>query len=82
MCQRGHYADELGLWLTRFTPSKRKDLKRFQEKEPFIAFREALDDLFDYAGLWQDFKLGTFHRLLTLHCQEVSAPKFISNRVF
>lgn len=61
-------------WLARLSQSKRRDLKQLQRSSAFRDLREALDDLLSLPGLWQAFRIGTFHRLLTMRCNEVRRP--------
>lgn len=62
------------LWLARLSESKRRDvlqLQRLAEKdERMKKFRDVLDSLLPFVGLWSALKIGTFHRLLTLRCPE------------
>ena len=67
--QRTGDASEAGRWLSRLSPSKQKDLKTLLERHRDL--REALDSLLPFTGLWGSLQLGTFHRLLTLSCEEV-----------
>ena len=61
-------------WLSRLSESKRRDLnqlERFAEEDKEMErFRNSLDELIPYIGLWPALKLGTFHRLLPLRCPE------------
>lgn len=61
-------------WFSRLSKSKRRDLKqlkRFAEKDiKMERFKNSLNDLIPYTGLWPALKLGTFHRLLPLRCPE------------
>ena len=61
-------------WLSRLSESKRRDLKQLEkfaeEDEEMEKFRNSLDDLIPYTGLWPALKIGTFHRLLPLRCPE------------
>lgn len=61
-------------WLFRLSESKRRDLrqlKRFAEEDKDMErFRNSLDDLIPYIGLWPALKLGIFHRLLSLRCSK------------
>ena len=36
-----------------------------------LEFWDSLDDLIPFAGLWPAIFIGTFPRLLNLHCPEV-----------
>ena len=62
-------------WLARLSKSKRDDLirleKRAEEDSSMREFRDSLDALIPFTGLWPAMQLGTFHRLLTIHCPEV-----------
>lgn len=40
-------------------------------RERFRSLSEAFDGLIDFTGLWGALQLGTFHRILTLNCDEV-----------
>jgi len=61
-------------WLARLSESKRRDflqLQRLAEKDDRMKeFRDVLDSLLPFVGLWSALKIGTFHRLLTLRCPE------------
>ena len=63
-------ADE-GRWLARLSEGKRNDLRRFQG-EQFRPVAEAFDELLHFVGLWPSLQIGTFHRILSLKCPEVS----------
>ncbi|KAL9616021.1 MAG: hypothetical protein Q9160_009059 [Pyrenula sp. 1 TL-2023] len=57
-------------WLARLSQSKRRDIKQLQRSPAFKELREALDDLLFLPALWQAFRIRTFHRLLTMRCNE------------
>ncbi|KAI9732138.1 MAG: hypothetical protein M1834_004234 [Cirrosporium novae-zelandiae] len=59
-----------GKWMARLTMSKLKDLRQLQRQEALIPLLRAFDTLLDFPGLWPRLQLGTFHRLLTMHCPE------------
>ena len=74
--------DETGRqhWLAKLSESKRKDFIQMDTravKNPAMnSFVAALDRLLPFAGLWVDYMFGCFHRLLSMHCLEVSGiPK-------
>jgi hypothetical protein len=67
--QRNGDAAQAGRWLSRLSRSKQKDLKTLLGKHKNLL--EALDSLLTFTGLWGSLQLGTFHRLLTLSCEEV-----------
>lgn len=58
-------------FLARLSDSKQASLKRL-ELLP-LEFLDSLDALIPFAGLWPAFFIGTFPRLLNLHCPEVLA---------
>jgi len=62
--------------MARLSESKRRDVVQLQKmalKSMVMgALSEAFDKLLSYIGLWSALQLGTFHRLLTLRCPEVS----------
>ena len=63
-------------WLSRLSATKRRDILQLEkraDKQPATgAFLDALDNLIPYSGLWLALQLGTFHRILSLRCPEVS----------
>lgn len=65
-----------GKWTARLWDTKLRDVIQLQnmaKKDPEMAkFQESLDALLPFAGLWPALQIGTFHRLLTLRCPEVS----------
>ena len=65
-------AAQAGRWWSRLSRSKQKDLKTLLAKHENLL--EALDRLLPFTGLWGSLQLGTFHRLLTLSCEEVIQP--------
>jgi hypothetical protein len=62
-------------FLARLSTSKQDCVKRL-ELLP-LEFWDSLDGLIQFAGLWPAILIGTFPRLLNLHCPEVLA--FIPN---
>lgn len=62
------------VWLERLFFSKRRDVLQLQRAtindRHMRDFRNALDNLIPFVGLWSDLMIGTFHRLLTLRCLE------------
>ncbi|OCT52720.1 hypothetical protein CLCR_09503 [Cladophialophora carrionii] len=60
------------LWLSRLAPnpSKLRDLQQLLRQPRQSSLLEAFVSLFPLDGLWQDFRIGTFHRILTMHCTE------------
>lgn len=58
-------------WWARLSRTKQKDLKQLLNK---ASLADAFDRLTDMPGMWCSFQLGALHRLLTLHCDEVSIP--------
>jgi hypothetical protein len=58
-------------FLARLSDSKQDCVKRL-ELLP-VEFWDSLDDLIPFAGLWPAIMIGTFPRLLNLHCPEVLA---------
>lgn len=66
--------DHEAKWQARLSESKRRDLKQLHKLSEsdgkMRKFRDSLDALIPYIGLWPALKLGTFHRLLTLRCPE------------
>lgn len=63
-------------WLARLSITKRRDVlqleKRANREHETALLLNALDSLLPLPGLWLALKLGTFHRLLSLRCPEVS----------
>ena len=61
-------------WLARLSDSKRRDVlqlnKAADRDGPMREFRDCLDSLLPFPGLWPALHIGTFHRLLTLRCPE------------
>lgn len=55
-------------WWARLSETKRKDLKHLLKN---FNLAPAFDRLLDFPGLWPPIRLGTLHRLLALHCDEV-----------
>ncbi|KAI9773394.1 MAG: hypothetical protein M1840_007609 [Geoglossum simile] len=55
-------------WLTKLSPSKRRDFKQLHEKAGPLG--EAFDELLPIIGLWSSVQLGAMHRILTLRCTE------------
>ncbi|EXJ72782.1 uncharacterized protein A1O5_03929 [Cladophialophora psammophila CBS 110553] len=73
ICQRrGDDPEQCQLWLTRLAanPSKIRDLRQLLRQQRLFPLVDAFVSLFPLEGLWQDFRLGTFHRILTLRCTE------------
>lgn len=64
----------VGKWLSKLSDSKRRDLKQLEklagEDTHMKKFRDSLDALILYTGLWSAMKIRTFHRLLPLRCPE------------
>lgn len=56
-------------WLSRLSTSKQDCVLRFENSPKEVV--NALDDLIPFVGLWPALKIGTFPRLLSLHCYEV-----------
>ncbi|TKA80621.1 hypothetical protein B0A49_04907 [Cryomyces minteri] len=65
--QRGDLA-QAGKWLARLSSSKQRDVRKLLTKKDRL--RKAFDDLLPFIGLWAPLQLGTFHRILTLNCDE------------
>ena len=64
--------------MARLSKNKQTDLlklERMVAKEapigPMTKFRESLDNLIPFIGLWAALQIRTFHRILTLRCPEV-----------
>ena len=55
-------------WWKRFSPSKQKYLRRLLKHGPLT---RAFDTLSAILGLWDGLLVGSLHKLLTLHCEEV-----------
>lgn len=73
-----HYQDQddeeqVARWLTKWSgnPSKVRDFHQLQTSETARGLKLALDKNLCYGGLWKDFKMGTFHRILSMRCHEV-----------
>jgi Protein of unknown function (DUF3723) len=66
-------SDEAGedRWLARLTPGKTKCFSQLERRPELCA---AFDRLLPITGLWAGMRLGTLHKLLALHCDEVSQP--------
>ncbi len=77
--QQRNNANGSGKWLARLSESKRRDVTQLQKmanKFPEMTqLSVAFDQLLPDVGLWSALQLGTFHRLLTLKCPEVSTRK-------
>ena len=56
-------------WLVRLSKSKQDWVTRLEALPQ--RFLDSLDDLIPFAGLWPAIQIGTFPRLLNLHCYEV-----------
>ena len=56
-------------FIAKLSTSKQNCLKRL-EALPHT-FWDSVDDLIPFAGLWPALFIGTFARLLNLHCPEV-----------
>lgn len=63
---------EEGRWLARLSECKRKDVKQLQRRSELRPLTSALDNLLPFSGFWPALQIGTFHRLLSLKCPEVS----------
>lgn len=65
-------------WLARLSKSKQRDVLHLEgraesPKNPEMhQFSEQLDLLIPFRGLWPAFQIGTFHRLLSIRCPQVS----------
>ncbi|KAK5093233.1 hypothetical protein LTR70_004876 [Exophiala xenobiotica] len=58
------------IWLARLTESKRRDYRQLCRQQRLSPLLDAFRKLTIFEGLWHDFRLGTFHRILTLRCLE------------
>jgi hypothetical protein len=66
-------------WLVRLNDSKSgsklKDISQLEKaamrSSSMKNFSDALDNLLEFRGLWDEFQIGCFHRLLTIRCPEV-----------
>lgn len=56
-------------WLVRLSKSKQDYVRRLEAQPE--RFLDSLDALIPFAGLWPAIQIGTFPRLLNLHCSEV-----------
>ena len=71
--------ESANLWKSRLdkgkSGSKLNDiaqlLRAASKDDKMKAFLDSLDALLPFRGLWLDFQVGCFHRLLTLRCPEV-----------
>ena len=63
-------AIQAGKWRARLSDSKHTDIQTLQSR--YQAMSKAFDELLPFIGLWPSVQLGTFHRILTLNCEEVS----------
>lgn len=72
--QRGD-EDSQKTWMARLAanPSKLRDFRQLLRQQRQLPLLNELKSLCAIEGLWQDFKIGTFHRILTMRCTEVSA---------
>ena len=76
ICQ--HIGDQRGKkkWLSRLSDVKRRDVLQLEKRADKCLrtndFQQTLDSLIRYRGLWPALQIGTFHRLLSLRCPEVS----------
>lgn len=72
-------------WLARLSESKRSDIlqleKAADKDRQMRKFRDSLDALLPFAGLWRALHIGAFHRLLPLHCPEVDTSHLQCNSV-
>ncbi|KAI4228466.1 MAG: hypothetical protein L6R40_008131 [Gallowayella cf. fulva] len=61
-------------WLARLSESKRRDVLQLQkaaDKDRHMRkFRDSLDALLPFRGLWRALHLGALHRILPLRCPE------------
>ena len=72
-------------WLSKLSKTKIRDiglLEKRAAKDPQTQhLQSALDELLPFTGLWPALQIGTFHRLLSLRCPEVSFPIRWSRRL-
>lgn len=65
---------QLSRWQARLSASKLRDVKTLSSRYP--AVMDGFDKLLPFVGLWAPLQLGTFHRILSLNCEEV-LPAFM-----
>lgn len=69
-----------GRWQSKLSATKARDVRLLEErakKDPQTGhLQSSLDDLLPFAGLWPTVELGTFHRILSLRCPEVSTAAY------
>ena len=58
-------------WWARLTPHRRNNLKGLLHHRELTA---AFDILLDIPGLWGGMKISTLHKMMAMHCDEVSKP--------
>jgi hypothetical protein len=60
-------------WFAKWSanPSKIRDFRQLQKSDAARDLKDALDKNRRYPGLWKGFKMGPFHRILTMRCPEV-----------
>lgn len=56
-------------WLGRLPPSIHRDLKQITQSAPL---QNSFEKLVDFPTLWNNVRLGSLHRVLSIHCEEVS----------
>ncbi|KAL2048962.1 hypothetical protein ABVK25_010815 [Lepraria finkii] len=69
-CQSNQDAIGEGRWFARLSEGKRNDVKRLLNRNNLKSLKEALDKLLPYIGFWPAMRIGIFHRILGLKCQE------------
>ena len=71
-------------WLARLSKSKQADVIKLEKMairtDAMRKFKQALDSLLPFVGLWSTMEIGTLHRILSLRCPEVSIRP-LSNRI-
>jgi hypothetical protein len=65
--------EEANRWLAKwsFNPSKVRDFHQLQNSIVARSLKRRLNENRHYPGLWEDFEMGTFHRILSMRCHEV-----------
>lgn len=68
--QKSHNERSMRQWESRLSESKLRNLLQI-EKAHHGSIAEALDALLPLPGIWQDFHLGSFNRVLPMHVWQV-----------
>jgi len=67
--------EQIKRWFAKWSanPSKIRDFRQLQTNDAARDLKDGLDKNRQYPGLWEGkgFKMGPFHRILTMRCPEV-----------